>query len=100
MEKSSLLLMQALRDLDHQVRLISLTKLGLLEPYLDELNIDSEGFSYRGPGGILDLFNYKRSVNSKKSDAIMMTGHSLIGMISLFGKRNNIPKVLFVHFHL
>ena len=99
MEKSSLLLMQALRDLDHQVRLISLTKLGLLEPYLDELNIDSEGFSYRGPGGILDLFNYKRSVNSKKSDAIMMTGHSLIGMISLFGKRNNIPKVLFVHFH-
>ncbi len=99
MEKSSLLLMKALRGLNHQVKLISLTKLGLLKPYLDELNIDSEGFSYRGPGGILDFFNYRRSIISKKSDAIMMTGHSLIGMISLIGKRNSIPKVLFVHFH-
>lgn len=98
MEKSSLLLMKEMTSLSHQISLISLTKLGLLTPHLAKLNIASEGFLYRGPGGILDFFNYRRSINSNKADAIMMTGHSLIGMLALIGKKKQ-PRVLFVHFH-
>ena len=98
MEKSSLLLMKEMTSLSHQISLISLTKLGLLTPHLAKLNIASEGFLYRGPGGILDFFNYRRSINSNKADAIMMNGHSLIGMLALIGKKKQ-PRVLFVHFH-
>jgi glycosyltransferase involved in cell wall biosynthesis len=98
MEKSSLLLMKEMVSLGHQISLLSLTKLGLLRPYLDQLNIYSTGFPYRGPGGILDLSNYRRVINSRKIDAIMMTGHSLVGMLALIGK-NKHPRVLFVHFH-
>ena len=98
MEQSSLLLMKEMIALGHEISLLSLTQMGQLEKNLKESNIESEGFQYRGPGGILDLLNYRKYISSKKVDAIMQTGHSVVGMLSLIG-RKEVPKVLFVHFH-
>jgi len=98
MEQSSLLLMRELISLGHDISLLSLTKMGLLKKDLEESNIKSRGFPYKGPGGLLDLLNYRSYISSEKADAIMQTGHSLVGMLSLLG-RKNIPKILFVHFH-
>ncbi len=98
MEQSSLLLMKEMISQGHQISLISLTKLGLLSKELDESNIESIGFSYRGPGGILDLRNYRKRINLIKPESIMMTGHSLVGMLALLGRKNQ-SRVLFVHFH-
>ena len=97
MEQSSLLLMKEMIALGHEISLLSLTQMGQLEKNLKESNIESEGFQYRGPGGILDLLNYRKYISSKKVDAIMQTGHSVVGMLSLIG-RKEVPKVLFVHF--
>jgi hypothetical protein len=98
MEQSSLLLMKEMIALGHTISLVSLTQMGQLEKNLEESNIENEGFQYRGPGGIWDLFNYRRCISSKEVDAIMQTGHSVVGMLSLIG-RKEVPKVLFVHFH-
>ena len=77
MEQSSLLLMRELISLGHDISLLSLTKMGLLKKDLEESNIKSRGFPYKGPGGLLDLLNYRSYISSEKADAIMQTGHSL-----------------------
>ena len=98
MEQSSLFLMRELISLGHDISLLSLSKMGLLKKDLEKSNIKSKGFLYKGPGGILDLLNYRGFISSEKADAIMQTGHSIVGMLSLIGMKNT-PKVLFVHFH-
>ena len=49
MEQSSLLLMRELISLGHDISLLSLTKMGLLKKDLEESNIKSRGFPYKGP---------------------------------------------------
>ena len=94
MEQSSLFLMRELISLGHDISLLSLSKMGLLKKDWKSL-ISKARFSIYGTGWNLDLLT--RVSFSEKADAIMQTGHSIVGMLSLIGIKNT-PKVLFVHF--
>lgn len=98
MEQSSFNLMKQMSSSGYEFTVLSLTETGRLKIHLDEIGVPCIGFEYKGPGGFLSYFNYKRVIRESNPDAIMMTGISLVGMLAL----SNICKenrILFVHYH-
>ena len=97
-EKSSLTLMQEMQKRGIQFSVMSLTAMGKLKTHLDDSSIPYVGFDYKGLGGWKSFFSYRNYIKSIKADAIMMTGHNLVGMLAIGSKcRGN--RSLFIHFH-
>lgn len=98
MEHSSLLLMKEMRAHGHEPRVLSLNPVGGLGPLLAEAGIAAEGVSYRGPAGMAGLPAVRRRIRAGATDAVLMTGHNLMGMLAL-GDVARGRRVLAVHFH-
>ena len=97
-EKSSLTLMTHIKEFGNELFVLSLTEMGKLSPHLDEAGIGYIGFSYQGIGGWRSFFKYRNQIKISSADAIMMTGHNLVGMLAL-GLRLRKKSCLFIHFH-
>ena len=97
-EKSSLTLMTHIQEFGNELFVLSLTEMGKLSPHLDEAGIGYIGFSYQGIGGWRSFFKYRNQIKISSADAIMMTGHNLVGMLAL-GLRLRKKSCLFIHFH-
>jgi glycosyltransferase involved in cell wall biosynthesis len=100
MEQASLRLMQALQQLDHSCRLLSLNPIGDLGPLLEKSAIPAIGLKYRGPAGMLGLPTFRRALaeESPRTDSFLMTGHNLMAMLGLGGFCKG-HRVLALHFH-
>jgi glycosyltransferase involved in cell wall biosynthesis len=98
MEQSSLSLLMELKARGHEVELLSLNTMGGLAPLLAEQAIPAEGLVYRGRGGWRSLPELKRRLNGVQSDALIMTGHHLLGMLAL-GDLCRKHRLLSIHFH-
>ena len=83
MEQSSLNLMREMKNLGCHFSVLSLTETGALKSSLDKLGINCTGLKYRGIGGWRNYYKYRDIISSCDADAIMMTGHSLIGMLAI-----------------
>lgn len=97
-EKSSFALMTQIKEFGNEFFVLSLSEMGGLSHYLDEVGICYKGFSYQGRWGWKSFFKYRRQIKMSSADAIMMTGHSLIGMLAI-GLRLRQKSCLFIHFH-
>ena len=98
MEQSALLLMDELKAMGHVVELISINELGALKKVLEEHDIPATGVGYHGTMGWRSFFPLKRTLRSKKADALIMVGHNLMAMLALgsFCRGN---RILTLHFH-
>ena len=83
MEQSSLELMRGMISLGCSFEVLSLTPFGPLKAKLDKENISATDSSYKGMGGWRSFFDIKSKIAHSDADSIMMTGHSLIGMLAL-----------------
>jgi glycosyltransferase involved in cell wall biosynthesis len=97
-EKSSFTLMTHIKEYGNEFFVLSLTEMGMLSSQLDEVGIGYIGFPYQGIGGWRSFFKYRNQIKMSSADAVMMTGHSLIGMLAL-GLRLRKKSCLFIHFH-
>jgi glycosyltransferase involved in cell wall biosynthesis len=98
MEQSALLLLVELKAMGHEVQLLSLNELGALSALLAKHDIPAAGMTYRGLGGWRTYLPLRRRLKSIDVDAVIMTGHNLIGMLALSGlscKR----RILTWHYH-
>tara|TARA_B100000945_G_scaffold143283_1_gene114641 strand:+ start:2943 stop:4046 length:1104 start_codon:yes stop_codon:yes gene_type:complete len=98
MEQSSLTLMKNMQKLGCEFEVLSLTPFGKLKAKLESADINSNDTSYSGIGGWMSFFDIRSKIQSSNADAIMMTGHSLVGMLAL-GKKCSGKRLLAVHFH-
>jgi glycosyltransferase involved in cell wall biosynthesis len=98
MEQSSLALLVELKARGHRVELLSLNTIGGLGPLLAEQAIPAEGIAYRGRGGWKSVRQLKRRLAGVRSDALIMTGHNLLGMLAL-GDLCRERRLLSLHFH-
>jgi glycosyltransferase involved in cell wall biosynthesis len=98
MEHSCLALLIELKARGHQVELLSLNTLGGLGPLLAAQAIPADGLPYRGRGGWRSLPQLKRRLAGVRSDALIMTGHNLLGMLAL-GDLCQKRRLLSIHFH-
>ena len=98
MEQSSLELMRGMISLGCSFEVLSLTPFGPLKAKLDNENISAIDSSYKGMGGWRSFFDIKSKIAHSDADSIMMTGHSLIGMLAL-GKKCKGNRYLAIHFH-
>jgi len=98
MEHSTLLLMEEMKEMGHQVELLSLNELGAMKPLLEERGIPASATGYQGKWGWRSFFALKRALKSKDAEALIMVGHNLMGMLALgdFCKSN---RILSLHFH-
>ena len=98
MEQSTLLLLDELKAMGHEVELLSLNELGPLKPVLEKKGIPSSAVGYRGRWGWRSFFPLRRSLRRKKADSLIMVGHNLMAMLALgdFCKKN---RILSLHFH-
>ncbi len=97
-EKSSLTLMQEMQKKGVSFHVMSLTSMGKLQSHLDQANITYTGFLYEGFWGWKSFRNYRSFIKDSDADAIMMTGHNLIGMLAI-GNKCKGKRSLFIHFH-
>jgi glycosyltransferase involved in cell wall biosynthesis len=99
MEKSTLEVMTAVRNLGCDNRLISLNPIGGLGPLLTERRIPALGLNYRGPAGVASIPEMARAFREGDGpDGIVMTGHNLSAFAALSGHQCK-RRILFVHFH-
>jgi len=98
MEHSCLALLIELKARGHQLELLSLNTLGGLGPLLAAQAIPADGLPYRGRGGWQSLPQLKRRLAGVRSDALIMTGHNLLGMLALGDLCRN-RRLLSIHFH-
>ena len=98
MEQSSLTLMKNMQKLGCEFEVLSLTPFGKLKAKLENADINSSDTSYSGVGGWMSFFDIRSKIQNSNADAIMMTGHSLVGMLAL-GKKSRGKRLLAVHFH-
>jgi glycosyltransferase involved in cell wall biosynthesis len=98
MEQSTLLLLDELKAMGHEVELLSLNELGPLKPVLEKKGIPSSAVGYRGRWGWWSFFSLRRALRRKKADSLIMVGHNLMAMLALgdFCKKN---RILSLHFH-
>jgi glycosyltransferase involved in cell wall biosynthesis len=98
MEQSTLLLLDGLKAMGHEVELLSLNELGPLKPVLEKKGIPSSAVGYRGRWGWRSFFSLRRSLRRKKADSLIMVGHNLMAMLALgdFCKKK---RILSLHFH-
>ena len=97
-EKSSLILMTHVKEHGNEFSVLSLTEMGKLSSHLDDAGIPYIGFPYKGIGGWRSFFKYRKQIKKASADAVMMTGHNLIGMFAL-GLKFRKKSCLFIHFH-
>ena len=98
MEQSSLELMRSMKSLGCDFEVLSLTPFGPLKTKLDNENIKSKDSLYKGTGGWRSFLDIKSKISKADAESIMMTGHSLIGMLAL-GKKCQGKRLLAIHFH-
>lgn len=98
MEQASLRLMKGLKARGHDVRLLSLNPIGGLGPLLQVAGIPHEGLPYVGKGGWRTMLQLRRKLRESNADALLMTGHHLLGMLTLGGFCRG-RRVLTIHFH-
>ena len=98
MEQSTLLLLEELQAMGHEVELISLNDLGPLKSALEKKGIPASAVGYHGRWGWRSFFPLKRVLREKKADTLIMVGHNLMAMLALgdFCKKN---RILSLHFH-
>lgn len=97
-EKSSLTLMKEMQKEGVAFHVMSLTSMGKLQAHLDQARIKYTGFSYEGFWGWRSYRKYRSFIKASDADAIMMTGHNLIGMLAI-GSKCKGKRSLFIHFH-
>lgn len=98
MEQASFRLMRGLMERGHQFQVLSLNPLGQLAPLLEDAGISADGLPYRGRGGWRGLLQLRRRLQAIQADALIMTGHNLMGMLAL-GKTSQGRRILAIHFH-
>ena len=99
MEKSTLEVMSAIRNLGCDNRLISLNRIGGLGPLLEARGIPAVGLHYRRPAGLLSIPKMAKAFREGPApDAIVMSGHNLSAFVALAGHACK-NRILFVHFH-
>lgn len=98
MEQSTLLLLDELKQMGHEVELLSLNEMGPLEPVLRQHGIPASAVGYRGKWGWRSFFPLRRILRTKRADALIMVGHNLMAMLALgdFCRQN---RILSLHFH-
>jgi glycosyltransferase involved in cell wall biosynthesis len=98
MEQSTVLLLEEMKEMGHEVELLSLNDLGPLGPVLEKKGIPVSAVGYRGRWGWRSFFPLKRVLKRKNVDALIMVGHNLMAMLALgdFCKQN---RILSLHFH-
>jgi glycosyltransferase involved in cell wall biosynthesis len=97
MEQSNLLRLKALVARGHSVRLVSLTPLGSLAPFLARAGIPSTGLSYRGKFGWRSFLEMRRAFRKEPHDAVLITGHNVLTCVALLGCPG--PKIQSIHYH-
>ena len=98
MEQASLRLMCRLQARGHDCQLLSLNPIGGLKPLLDSAKIPHEGLPYAGKGGWRIMPKLRRKLRASEADALLMTGHHLLGTLAL-GNFCRDRRVLAIHFH-
>jgi glycosyltransferase involved in cell wall biosynthesis len=98
MEQSTLLLVEELIKMGHEVEILSINEIGPLRQTLEAKRIPFSAVGYRGTWGWRSFLPLKRILRDKKSDALIMVGHNLMGMLAIGGfcKSN---RILSLHFH-
>jgi glycosyltransferase involved in cell wall biosynthesis len=98
MEQSTLLLLEELKAMGHEVELLSLNELGSLKPVLEKKGIPATAVGYHGRWGWRSFLSLRRVLRRKKADSLIMVGHNLMAMLALgnFCKKN---RILSLHFH-
>ena len=98
MEKANLELLSGLKERGHEIELLSLNPIEGLKPLLEERAIPAEGLAYRGRAGWRSLPQLRRYLAQVRGDALIMTGHNLLAMLSL-GELCRNRRLLMIHFH-
>lgn len=98
MEKATLELMCALKDVGYNNRLVTLHPIQGLGPLLEERGIPATGLDYRGPAGCLSIPRMAREFRRTNADAVVMTGHNLAAFTALAGMGCK-KRLLFIHSH-
>jgi glycosyltransferase involved in cell wall biosynthesis len=98
MEKANLELLSGLKARGHEIELLSLNPIVGLKPLLDERAIPAQGLTYRGRAGWRSLPQLRRYLAKVRGDALIMTGHNLLAMLSL-GDLCRGRRLLMIHFH-
>jgi glycosyltransferase involved in cell wall biosynthesis len=98
MEQSTVLLLDELRRMGHEVELLSLNEMGPLAPVLEQHDIPASAVGYRGKWGWRSFRPLRRRLRNQHSDALVMVGHNLMAMLAL-GDFCQPQRVLSLHFH-
>lgn len=98
MEQASLRLMRGLQARGHALELLSLNPVGDLGPKLAEAGIKFDGLPYAGRGGWRILGSLRKKLQASEAEALIMTGHHLLGMLAL-GNFARDRRILTIHFH-
>ncbi|HEU5396361.1 MAG TPA: glycosyltransferase family 4 protein [Verrucomicrobiae bacterium] len=83
MEQASLRLMRGLKERGNQLQLLSLNPIGPLGPLLTHAGIPHEGLPYLGRGGWRSYGLLTSRLKTIDADALVMTGHHLLGSLAL-----------------
>lgn len=97
-EQASLRLMLGLTSRGHSCRVVSLNPIGTMGPLLTAHGIPAVGLPYLGRCGWRSFPAIRKALMIESADALLMTGHSLVGMLAL-GNLCPRRRVLAVHYH-
>lgn len=97
-EHASLRLMQGLQARGHSFEVVSVNALGAFAPKLAENGIRCFGVPFKGKFGWRSHFQLRKTIQSVRADALIMTGPTLSGVLAL-DVRPAERRILAVHFH-
>ena len=83
MEQSSLRIMAGLQARGHSFRVVSTNPVGRLKPLLEKHGIPAEGVPFKGRAGWRSHLALRAAVRRQRTDAVLMTGPTLTGMLAL-----------------
>lgn len=98
MEQSTILLLEELKNMGHEVELLSLNEMGPLAPVLEKAGIPASAIGYAGRWGWRSFLPLRRALQAKKVDALVMVGHNLMAMLAL-GDFCRERRILSLHYH-
>jgi glycosyltransferase involved in cell wall biosynthesis len=98
MEQSSLRIMAGLQARGHQFVVVSTNPVGRLGPLLADHHIPVEGVPFRGWAGWRSHLQLRAAVRRQPADAVLMTGPTLTGVLSL-SRAGRSRHVLNVQYH-
>jgi glycosyltransferase involved in cell wall biosynthesis len=98
MEQASVRLMRALQARGHELKLISLNRIGGLGPLLERAGIPAIGLDYSTRGRIASFLDLKRTIRKERADALIMTGHNLAASLAL-GNVCRGHRMMAMHYH-